>query len=113
MAAYEEDVAPEPNPSADQRRRLDDWCTELLIICRRYRIHMDDSSGDVRIIDTDRDTLIGLGLFAVTTEKGEIGAYMPVDSILDGVWLVDTADGPVEQRDVTNMLPERDEEPPA
>lgn len=99
----------ESEPSDEQKHRLRDWLTELKIICARYRVVLDTDDFETRIIDIDRDTTIGIGVSYLTeTRNGSrvITAYDCCGSILDGVWIVDTADGGSdEQRHVGRVHP--------
>jgi hypothetical protein len=95
-------------PSDDQKRRLSDWLTELKIICARYRLALDTEDGETRVIDVTRGTTIGIGVsFLIEEKKGRrvITAYDCTGSILDGVWLIDTPTGTVEQRTLGRVLP--------
>lgn len=95
-------------PSDTQKRRLEDWLTELKIICRRYRILLEAEDGEVRLIDLDRRTTIGLGLTYQTAERAGrewITACDATGSILDGVWLIDTPNGPEEQLRAGHVWP--------
>jgi hypothetical protein len=99
----------EGNPSDDQKRRLEDWLTELKIICRRYRILLNTDEDWVHLVDMDRDTTIGIGITYLTAERGgreRITGFDCTGSILDGVWLVDTPQGPKEQRAAGRVWPE-------
>lgn len=114
MSESQPDTFPlESRPSPEQRQRLEDWLTELLMISRRYRIVLfQDTGRDLQFIDTDRDTLIGLDLELIRTVDGRISEYLPADSILDGVWFVDSDAGPVEQRTLGSLLPVREDPEP-
>lgn len=98
-------------PSDAQKRRLEDYLAELKIICRQYRFLLDTDDADVRIIDLDRNTIVGIGLTYLLSERGgraRITGYDISDSILDGVWPVDGppgTSGPVEQRTVQPVWP--------
>ncbi len=98
----------ETRPSDEQKHRLEDWLTELKIICARYRLALAAGEGESRIIDIDRDTTIALGLtYLLTHRRGQpvISAYDCTDSILDGVWLIDTTAGTTEQRHAGPVFP--------
>lgn len=98
----------EGKPTDEQKQRLEDWLTELKIICRRYRILLDTDDDWVHIVDMDAATTIGIGLtYLSATRDGRerITHYDCTGSILDGVWLVDTPTGPAEQRHVASVWP--------
>lgn len=101
-----ENVPLESRPTDDQKHRLEDWLSELKAICRKYGLILDTEDGELRIIDVRRGTTIGIGL-AWLAEGPKITAYDCAGSILDGVWLVDTDDGPVEQRALGMVWPGR------
>lgn len=96
----EHDSAPpaETAPTLDQRRRLELWLQGLTSLCVQHQILIEQVDTDIRIIDRDRGTLIGLDLIVQIDEERGLLAIDPIDSILDGVWLVESANGPVEQR---------------
>lgn len=94
----------ESRPTQEQKDRLDAWLTEIKRVCAAHRLLVDTEDGETLIIDMDADTVVGFGLTYLTrrrlTRDGEqevITAYDCTGSILDGVWLVDTPDGPREQ----------------
>jgi hypothetical protein len=98
----------EGRPTDEQKLRLENWLTELKIICRRYRILLDTDDDWVHIVDMDARTTIGIGLTCLSATRDgreRITAYDCTGSILDGVWLVDTIDGPAEQRTVAPVWP--------
>lgn len=90
----------ESAPTVAQKQRLSDWLGELMVICQRYRIALECEDGE--LIDTDSGTVIGVGVaYLIGTDASGVDvitAYDCTGSILDGVWLVDTATGPTEQR---------------
>ncbi len=95
----------EGEPTEDQKVRLDMWLRELRDLCRRHRILVESDTNleDVRLIDLDRMRIIGVGLtpqLAVRAGRWRITHFDSSDSVLDGVWLVDTADGPRPQMDL-------------
>lgn len=95
-------------PTDDQKHRLEDWLAELKIICRRHRILLDTDGPDSRLIDLDRQSVIGIGVTYLTTERAgrrRITGYDVTDSILDGVWPVDTDDGVQQQRHAGRVWP--------
>ncbi len=101
----------ETDPSDAQKLRLQDWLTELKIICARYRVVLDtDDDGETRVIDIERGTTIGIGVSYLIDQRPDgrrvISAYDCTGSILDGVWLIDTPAGPIEQREHTRVHPE-------
>jgi hypothetical protein len=97
----------EGQPSDEQKRRLEDWLTELKIISRKYRILLDTEQVEEGcLIDLDARTIIGIGItYFVTDDHKSITGYDATGSILDGVWLIDTPDGPREQRDAGRVWP--------
>lgn len=95
-------------PTDEQKHRLEDWLTELKIICRKYRILLDTADDWVHLVDMDRDTTIGIGVTYLTAERAgrqRITAYDCTGSILDGVWLIDTPEGPQEQKQAGRVWP--------
>lgn len=104
----------EGHPTDAQKSRLEDWLTELKIICARYRLILDtddEEGGETRVIDVERGTTIGIGVhYLIGTKNGRrvITAYDCNGSILDGVWLVDTDTGMREQRSVGRVYPAPD-----
>ncbi len=105
------EFAVEETPTAEQRKRLDDWLTELAIICRKYELLVDTSCNELMIVDLHSSTIIGVGLCYLLNPKGNITGYDIADSILDGVWMVRTAAGMVEQRTVQSVLEQREGHP--
>lgn len=94
----------EITPTDDQKQRLDLWLRDLLSICRRYRLALHTEDDDMRIIDLDRGTTIGLGvtyMLETTTDGSDVvTSYICTDSIHDGIWLVAHDGDLVEQRHV-------------
>lgn len=102
------DFALEGNPDDDQKNRLEDFLTELMLLTRRYNVLLLDQEETVQILDLRRQcNLVGVGIVAFTEpgDDSKVVSYMAADSILDGAWLVDTDGGPVEQRQVSNVFP--------
>lgn len=97
----------ETDPDDDQKERLEAWLTELTLISRRYRILIESSDGEVWIHDLDRQSVIGLDLTLLLDATDRVKCYDVENSILDGVWLVDTPQGPQEQRAVGRVWPRR------
>jgi hypothetical protein len=97
----------EGHPSDEQKNRLEDWLTELMLISRKYRIVATCESGDIRLIDVNTDTVIELGILPLLDTDGRVTAMDCTGSILDGVWLVDTPTGAAEQRSVGPVWPHR------
>lgn len=98
----------EPAPTDEQKSRLEDWLTELKIICARYRLVLDTEDGETRLIDIERGTTIGIGVTYLVEQRGDrqlITSYDCTGSILDGVWLVEGATGPDEQRHLGRVFP--------
>lgn len=96
----------EGHPTFDQQERLEDFLHELTFISRKYGM-LIDSYGDFEtpvIRDVRTGHIVGLQMsyFVDPHEPDKIIAYdCAGSSILDGVWLVDTADGETrELRDV-------------
>lgn len=100
-----EELTVEGVPTDDQKDRLEDFLAELRFITGKYQILLVDSDDSVQIRDVTTGHLIGLGLVRLA------GAYLPVDSILDGAWMVDSVNGPVEQHRVMNVYPRREPAP--
>lgn len=98
----------ESSPTQEQRLRLEDWLTELLIICRRYDIMVDTLGPQVAIIDLLAGTTIGVELQFLLGGAGKVSSCEVVDSILDGVWLIDVDGAQVEQRSVGSIYPSRE-----
>lgn len=100
----------EGHPSDDQKERLEDFLTELMCITRKYGILLMDGEETVELLDLQSGTYLGIGLafFTAPRDAARIVGYVPSDSILDGTWLVDGVDGPIEQRLVQNVFPVRD-----
>ena len=101
----------EGNPGDDQKERLEDFLSELNHITRKYGILLLDESELSYLFDVWANSIIGVGLahFAAPDNPKRIVGYVPADSILDGTWLVDGPDGPVEQHTVQNVFPLRDQ----
>lgn len=78
-------------PDDDQRRRLEDFLTELKLISRRYGILLHDVEESTRIVDISTGHTIGVGLayFTAPGNDQRVIEYIPVDSILDGAWPLD------------------------
>lgn len=98
----------ESAPTDDQKHRLQDWLTELNIICRRYRLVLDTDDGETRLIDIDTATTIGIGVSYQLDERNGrtvVASYDCTGSILDGVWLIDSPEGVREQRDLGPVFP--------
>ncbi len=97
----------EGEPDDGQTERLENWLTELKMICRQYGILLNTDDGETVIIDLYSATVIGIGLTYLLDESGtRITAYDCDGSILDGAWLIDTPEGSREQRHV--HPPEKD-----
>lgn len=98
-------------PTQEQRKRLDDWLSELAIISRKYELLIDTSCGDTMIMDLRTSTIVGVDLAYVLNSKGRITGYELTDSILDGVWMVRRGEGMVETRTVESVLEQREGQP--
>lgn len=98
-------------PTDEQKERLEEFLAELMLVSRRYGILLQDEHETVQFLDLRGEgRLIGVGLQFDTdtgTPDGRVTDYFAADSILDGVWLVDTDDGPVEQHRVGPVFPQR------
>lgn len=104
------DLEVEGRPTDEQKERLQDFLTELKLLTRRYKILLVDQDESVQLLDLrGGGHLIGVGIvpFTVPGDDARIIDYEAADSILDGAWLVDTANGPAEQRSVMNVFPLR------
>lgn len=100
----------EGEPCDEQKSRLEDWLTELKIICRRYQLMLDTDDGETRILDLTRGTTIGFGITYLLEDSGQITGFDCAGSILDGVWLIDTVAGPREQRAAGRVWPQRSDQ---
>lgn len=98
----------ESTPTDDQKERLEDFLTELGLITRKYRIYLRSTSESLLIVDAERDTVLGVDL-VMWLNGGHFHAYDIEDSILDGIWMIDTPDGPQEQRVAGVVWPRRQE----
>lgn len=109
MSMPELELHLEGAPQDEQRERLEDFLSELMLLTRKYKILLSDGHETTQLIDMPTGNLIGLGLVFWTAPGDErrVISYTPADSILDGTWLVDTDDGPVEQQSVGNVFPLR------
>lgn len=99
--------AVEAAPEDDQKNRLEEFLAELMLMTRKYMILLCDGHETLEFVDLRNGNLIGVGLVGFTdrSDPDRIMSYVPADSILDGVWLVDTADGPREQHLVGPVFP--------
>lgn len=90
----------ERTPTPEQKRRLGFWLNDLLWISRTHGIYVVTQDGEVRVVDALSGHTIGLDL-AYLLDGGQPPRLSSLDcdgSIMDGVWLVDTPQGPIEQR---------------
>jgi hypothetical protein len=80
-----------------------------MLITRKYKILLVDNHETAELHDLLSGHLIGVGLvgFTAPANPGKILMYVPADSILDGAWLVDTDNGPMQQHTVMNVFPRR------
>jgi hypothetical protein len=102
-----ENAALEDQPSSEQKQRLEDWLSELRLICRKYGMLIDvDDSCETRIVDLRTDTVVGIGLVYLL-DGDRITAMDCAGSILDGAWLVTSPDGLKEQRLLGTSWPKR------
>lgn len=83
-------IEPETSPDSDQKARLEAFLAELMFITRKYRLLLNDRDESVEIIDMVNGRLLSLGLepFTAAGNDAKVIGYVPVDSILDGAWLV-------------------------
>lgn len=100
--SVEASASPEMHPTPDQRRRLANWLRELGDICVRNHVVLRQVRGDIQIIDRPSEHLIGLDLDVQDDLAGTLTIYA-VDSILDGVWLVESSGAIVEQRSLPDF----------
>lgn len=105
-----EDLDVESTPTDDQKERLENFLTELMLLSRKYRILLMDEAETVEILDVPSQHVIGVGL-GWFIDDGRVKEYVPVDSILDGAWPMEVGDAVTEQRFLQNVYPHR--EPPA
>lgn len=100
----------EGTPSSEQKERLEDFLAEVKLISVKYRIALRDEFETLEFLDLVNERLIGVGLQVETHDGSYHGrpvAYHAADSILDGAWLVDSAEGSVEQHLVGPVFPQR------
>lgn len=100
----------EGHPADEQKHRLEDFLSELMLISRKYGILLVDHHETLQFLDLrNRSRLIGMGLVGFTDAiaPDKVLLYLPADSILDGAWEVDTDMGSVEQHTVMNVFPWR------
>lgn len=106
------DVEPllEGAPTDDQKERLESFLVELMLLSRKYQILLHDREETAELLDIRTGRLIGMGLawFTAPDDDCKVLDYVPVDSILDGTWLMDVDEGFVEQRHVQNVFPVRE-----
>lgn len=109
MSSSVPELTLEGAPTDPQKERLEDFLTELMLLSRRYGILLRDEHETTEFLDLASGNLIGLGIahFTAPGNDRHVLAYLAADSILDGTWLVDTEDGPVEQWRVMNVFPRR------
>ncbi len=101
----------EGTPTDDQKERLENFLTELKHVMGRWGICLLDPELQTMFIDMPSGNLVGMGLVLFSTpgpDGQRISHYLPEDSILDGDWLVDGPEGPIEQRKVQNVFPRHD-----
>jgi hypothetical protein len=100
-----DDAPLESAPTDLQKNRLERWLGDLQRNCNRNRIALESGEdGDIHVVDLERGTVIGVGMdVLLRTVEGQvrISALDCEGSILDGVWLIDTPEGPREQREVS------------
>jgi hypothetical protein len=97
------DTPLEAQPTEDQRERLQDFLVEVMALSRKYgMVIASDKSGEPPVvIDIHSDSIVGIDFFYVVDEQRNnlVTEYWCEDSILDGVWIVEEADGSLtEQR---------------
>lgn len=100
-------------PTSPQKERLEEFLSELAFISAKYQLLLEDPAEGVSVRDLDSGNVIGLGLGVLTAPGNEdqIRGYLPMNSILDGCWPVDSDCGMTEQRMLYPVHPQRD--PPA
>jgi hypothetical protein len=98
----------ESSPTNEQKERLEDFLSELALITRKYRIYLQSCHESLLLIDAERDTVLGVDL-TLWLKQGLFVGYDVEDSILDGIWMIDTPEGPQEQRVVGTVWPRREE----
>lgn len=94
-------------PDDGQKHRLEDWLSEMRIISRTHGIVLA-ADDDLHIIDTLTGRIIGIGLVPLLRQRGgrvRLIGYDARDSILDGVWPIETAQGLREQREAGRVWP--------
>jgi len=98
---YGETFRLEGAPTQEQRDRLEDVLYERTGLSRRYGLLIDTyvDDGVPVVVDLQTDTVVGLDLryFVDPKDQSVVTTYTCEDSILDGVWVVDSPHGPVEQ----------------
>lgn len=103
----------EGKPTDGQKQRLDAFLREIKTICRKYRILIDVDEDDwIQLIDLDAKTRIGFGLSCLSYDDGtswQVTSCDATGSILDGVWMVDTPTGPMEQIALGHTWPRRED----
>lgn len=100
----------EGRPTDEQKDRLENFLSELMLITRKYGMLLVDDHETLQLHDLrNGNHLVGVGLVGFTSaqDPNHVLMYVPADSILDGTWLIDTDKGPVEQHAVTNVFPRR------
>jgi hypothetical protein len=98
----------EGTPTDDQKERLEDWLQEMKLICRKYSLALTSEDEEVVVLDLASGNVVGIGIVPLTSgDPPYITAFDCAGSILDGVWQVDTPEGPRDQHLVTNVWPRR------
>lgn len=88
-------------PNASQCIRLGRFLEDLAALCTSQRLVLAVEDGELRIVDLERDSVIGIGLDHQLSGRWRhhIDSYNCEGSILDGVWLVENGNGDlVEQQ---------------
>jgi hypothetical protein len=91
------------------RERLQMFLAEVMFASRRYGLLIDrhDDEQAPTIVDIEADTIVGLDLKYVVNADGKVAGYACEDSILDGVWPVQSSDGSLVEQRYLNHDPAR------
>jgi hypothetical protein len=99
---YGNGLALEARPDYALKARLEDFLDEISLVCQKYHLLIDPyTEAGITVLDllTERIVGVGLGYFVSERNPGKILGYDFLDgSVLDGSWLIDGPEGPVEQR---------------
>jgi hypothetical protein len=93
----EEVFVPETNPNDAQKYRLMTFLLELKELCETRGLLLVPWGGDIGFYDLQAKTMVGVGLHYILDDldpsNATVHSLESLDSILDGVWLVDGPDG--------------------